>query len=353
MAPVVRALAGHPDEFRSVVCVTGQHREMLDRVLELFEIVPDHDLAVMRPDQTLTDVTTAVLRGLEPVVAGERPDWLLVQGDTTTAIAGALAAYYQRVAVAHVEAGLRTGDKYRPFPEEVNRKLVSAIADLHLAPTTRAAENLRAEGIPDERVVVTGNTVIDAIRHVGALPYDPAGTELAALPADKRIVLVTAHRRETFGRGIEEICAGLRELAEGREDVHLVYAVHPNPNIAGPVHRLLAGVPNLTLLAPLDYRPMVWLLRRSSLVITDSGGLQEEAPGLGKPVLVVRDTTERPEGVEAGTVRLVGADRARIVAEAARLLDDPAAYDAMARSVNPYGDGHAAGRIVAALRSRT
>jgi UDP-N-acetylglucosamine 2-epimerase (non-hydrolysing) len=352
MAPVVRELARHSGVFDARVCVTGQHRQMLDGVLDLFGIRPDHDLAVMRPGQTPGGVTAAVLVGLEPVLAAERPDWVLVQGDTTTAMTAALAAYYARVRVGHIEAGLRTADKWQPFPEEINRRVVGVVADAHFAPTDWAAGNLLREGVPAERVVVTGNTVIDAIREVARRPFDLAGTPLAGLPlGEAPVIAVTAHRRENFGRGMAEICAGLRAVAERYPDVHLVYPVHLNPNVQEPVRRLLGGLANVHLLPPLDYRPMVWLLDRCRLVITDSGGLQEEAPGLGKPTLVLRATTERPEGVEAGTVRLVGADRGRILAETSRLLDDPVAYAAMARAVNPYGDGRAAGRIAAALRS--
>lgn len=350
MAPVVRELARHPDVFESKVCVTAQHREMLDSVLKLFEITPDYDLDIMRPEQSLTDVTTAVLRGMEPVLAAEKPDWVLVQGDTNTAMAASLAAYYQQIKVGHVEAGLRTHDKYQPFPEEINRRVVGVIADLHFAPTEWAANNLRREGVPEERIVVTGNTVIDAIQHVAALPFDPVGTPLAGLPIEeKRIILVTAHRRENFGRGMEEICCGLRQVAEQFEDVHLAFPVHPNPHVQEPVHRWLDGMANVTLLPPLDYQPMVWLLKQCHFVITDSGGLQEEAPGLGKPVLVLRETTERPEGVEAGTVKLVGPDRQSIVEWAGQLLGNELAYRRMARATNPYGDGAADERIVRAL----
>jgi UDP-N-acetylglucosamine 2-epimerase (non-hydrolysing) len=350
MAPVVRDLAKHPDTFRSVVCVTGQHREMLDQVLQLFEIEPDYDLAVMTPGQTLAGVTAAVLIGLDRVLDEVKPDWVLVQGDTTTAMAASLGAFYRRIPVGHVEAGLRTDDKWQPFPEEINRRITGVIADLHFAPTEWAANNLRREGVPEERIVVTGNTVIDAIQWAAEQPFDPAGTPLADLPiGEKRLILVTAHRRENFGQGISEFCAALRELAT-RDDVHIVYPVHLNPNVWEPVHAALGGVPNVTLLPPQEYRPMVWLLQQCHVVLTDSGGIQEEAPGLGKPVLVLRETTERPEGVEAGTVRLVGAHRKRIVEWVTQLLDEFIAYDRMARSVSPYGDGQAAKRLVEVLR---
>lgn len=346
MAPVIRALAAQPETMRSIVCVTGQHREMLDQVLDLFGIVPDFDLDVMRPGQTPSAVAAAVLAGLDPILADVRPDWVLVQGDTTTAMAASLAAFHRRIAVGHIEAGLRTTDKWQPFPEEINRRVVSVIADLHFAPTTRAADNLRREGVPEDRIVVTGNTVIDAIQYVATLPFDPAGTPLADLPISRRrLILVTAHRRESFGQGIAEICAALHELATTRDDLHIVYPVHPNPSVCEPVRMALSGVCNITLLPPLAYRPFVWLLQHCYLVLTDSGGIQEEAPGLGKPVLVLRETTERPEGVEAGTVRLVGASRERIVEWTTWLLDDPGLYDDMARAVNPYGNGAASARI--------
>jgi len=351
MAPVVQALARDPTAFTVRVCVTAQHRELLDQVLALFHIAPDYDLDIMRPNQSLAGTAAAVLLGLEPVLEAERPDWVLVQGDTTTVAAASLAAFYSGCRVGHVEAGLRTYDRSQPFPEEMNRRIASLLGDLHFAPTERAAANLRREGIPADRVIVTGNTVIDAIRQVADLPFDPAGTPLADLPLGRRrLILVTAHRRENFGRGMEEICAGLRTLAERHDDIHLVYPVHPNPNVREPVCRLLGGIPNITLLPPLEYQPLVWLMKQSHFVITDSGGIQEEAPGLGKPVLVLRRTTERPEGVEAGVVKLVGPDRAAIAAEAERLLRDPVYYQQMARAANPYGDGRAAERIASALR---
>jgi UDP-N-acetylglucosamine 2-epimerase (non-hydrolysing) len=350
MGPVIRALGERREAFDSKVCVTGQHRQMLDQVLSLFQIVPDHDLDLMTPGQTLARLTASVLEGIDAVLERERPDWVLIQGDTTTVMAASLAAFYRHVKVGHVEAGLRTYEKDRPFPEEVNRRVASVVADLHFAPTARAAENLLREGVPPGAVRVTGNTVIDAIRWVAAADHGPPEALLDGLPAGKeRIVLVTAHRRESFGRGIEQICAALCDLVSNHPDVQVVYPVHPNPRVHGPVYRLLDGVSGITLLPPLDYLTFVRLIRRSVVVITDSGGLQEEAPGLGKPVLVLRETTERPEGIDAGTVRLVGTDRAKIVAEAGRLLSDPGAYAAMARSINPYGDGRAAARIVDAL----
>lgn len=350
MAPVVQELARHRHVFTPRVCVTGQHREMLDQVLRLFQIAPDYDLNVMRPAQSLIGVTVAILERLEPILQDEKPDWVLVQGDTTTVMATSLAAFYCGCKIGHVEAGLRTYDKHQPFPEEINRRITSLLGDLHFAPTCWAAANLRREGIRDDRIVVTGNTVIDAIRRVAGLPFDPAGTPLANLPVGKRrVILVTAHRRENFGQGMEEICAGLRILAESNNDVHIAYPVHPNPNVREPVYHTLAGIPNVTLLPPLDYQPLVWLMKQSYFVITDSGGIQEEAPGLGKPVLVLRRTTERPEGVEAGVVKLIGPDCSAIVTYGQKLLSDAGFYQQMARATNPYGDGEASSRIVRAL----
>ncbi len=350
MAPVVRRLARTPG-VESRVCVTAQHREMLDQVLGLFAITPDVDLNLMRPNQSLAALTAAVFTHLDPVLRDLRPDWVLVQGDTTTVMAAALLAYYHRIRVGHVEAGLRTGDKFQPFPEEINRRVAGAVADLHFAPTEWARQNLLRENVPADHIVVTGNPVIDALHWVVQQPFDLRSLGIPALddPA-VRLILVTAHRRENFGAPLERICAALRTLAETYAGaVHLVYPVHLNPNVQEPVYRLLGDVPHITLLPPLDYLPLVHLLRRAHLVLTDSGGLQEEAPGLGVPVLVLREKTERPEGVQAGTVKLVGTDTARIVREARRLLDDPAAHAAMAQAVNPYGDGHAAERIVDAL----
>ncbi len=298
MAPVVKALEARPDWIESRVCVTAQHREMLDQVLELFDMIPDYDLDIMGEDQSLAQVTASVFAGLDPVLTAERPDWVLVQGDTTTVMAAGLLAFYHRIKVGHVEAGLRTHDKHRPFPEEINRRVAGVVADLHFAPTAWARDNLLREGVAPEAVCVTGNPVIDALLMVADRPYDPGTGPLAGLPWERRIVLVTAHRRENFGRPLEEICAALIEIARRYpDDVHIVYPVHLNPNVQGPVYRLLGGVPNVTLLPPLDYLPLVHLMKRCTLVLTDSGGIQEEAPGLGKPVLVLREVTERPEGV--------------------------------------------------------
>ncbi len=351
MAPVILRLR-ETSGVESMVCVTAQHREMLDQVFSLFDILPEIDLNLMRPGQTLAGISAAIFTHLDPVLNEVRPDWVLAQGDTTTVMATALLSYYHRIRFGHVEAGLRTGDKWQPFPEEINRRIAGVVADLHFAPTAWARENLLREDVPDETIRVTGNPVIDALQWVAERPFAWDASPLAALPADKRLVLVTAHRRENFGQPLENICAALKALA-ARGDVHLVYPVHLNPRVQEPVYRLLEGVPNITLLPPLDYLPLVHLLKRSVLVLTDSGGLQEEAPGLGVPVLVLREVTERPEGVRAGTVKLVGTDTARIVAEASRLLDDPKAHAAMAQAVNPYGDGRAAERIVAALLGST
>jgi len=350
MAPVVRELS-QTTEVESLVCVTAQHREMLDQVLDLFGIFPDIDLDLMQPDQSLAEVTAAVFTSLDPVLRDLKPDWVLVQGDTTTVMATALLAYYHQLKVGHVEAGLRTGDKYQPFPEEINRRIAGVITDLHFAPTDLSRQNLLDENVLPERIVVTGNPVIDALQWVAQQPFDLSSLNIPALKnPEVRFVLVTAHRRENFGEPLENICGALSHLAEiYRQDAHFIYPVHLNPNVKEPVYSLLDGIPNVSLLPPMDYLPFVHLLKRSYLVLTDSGGLQEEAPGLGVPVLVMRRVTERPEGVDAGTVRLVGTDRERIIAETCRLLDDPEEHTAMARAINPYGDGHAAERIVQAV----
>lgn len=354
MAPVVKALAD-ADGIDSRVCVTGQHREMLDQVLSLFSIVPDYDLAIMRPGQSLGDITSAVLSALDAVLSDFRPDLVLVHGDTTTTLAASLAAYYHQTPVGHVEAGLRTGNIYSPWPEEINRKVASVICELHFAPTQQSRANLRNENVPDDRITVTGNTVIDALHDVVRLIDGDHGLSAQlenrfGIDQNRRIILVTGHRRESFGDGFERICAALVRLAE-RPDVEIVYPVHLNPNVKGPVERLLGGHDSIRLLPPQDYLPFVYLMSRADLILTDSGGVQEEAPSLGKPVLVMRDTTERPEAVEAGTVRLVGTDESLIVTSVATLLDDRTAYEAMSFAHNPYGDGSAAGRILAAIRA--
>lgn len=344
MAPVVAALARHP-AIISLVCTTGQHRAMLDQVTDLFAITPDARLDLMRDGQGLTHVTTAVLERMPAVFEDLSPDRVLVHGDTTTSFAAALAAFYAGFPVGHVEAGLRTHDLSSPWPEEANRQLTGRLADVHFAPTDAARANLLAEGVPDERIVVTGNTVIDALMIARDRLTDADRSAVPGLDDRRRLILVTGHRRENHGAGLAGLCAALQTLA-ARPNVEIVYPVHPNPQVSGPVRELLADTAHVHLVDPLDYLPFVALLDRAFLVITDSGGVQEEAPSLGTPVLVVRDTTERPEAVAAGTVRLVGTDSARIVDEAERLLDCPDAHDAMARAINPYGDGRAAERIV-------
>lgn len=353
MAPVVGALA-RDSRFEAKVCVTAQHRQMLDQVLGLFSIQPDFDLNLMQPGQDLTDITSRVLMGMRSVFAEWKPDVVLVHGDTTTTMATSLAAYYQQVAVGHVEAGLRTGNIYSPWPEEMNRRIAGAISALHFAPTSTSRDNLLREGVDPARICVTGNTVIDALLEVDArLKSDTdmqarLAQRFAFLDGGRRVILVTGHRRENFGSGFENICHALVALA-ARPDVEVVYPVHLNPNVQEPVRRMLGGRANIHLIEPLDYLPFVYLMGRSYLILTDSGGVQEEAPSLGKPVLVMRDTTERPEAVDAGTVTLVGTDTELIVAEASRLFDDAGAYGRMARAHNPYGDGLASQRILEKL----
>ena len=355
MAPVVIELNRYPDRICSKVCVTAQHREMLDQVLELFDIRPDYDLDLMGRGQNLTDITCNVLTKLKPILNTFQPDVVLVHGDTTTSFAASLAAFYEKVAVGHVEAGLRTGNMYSPWPEEGNRRLTSVIAEKHFAPTPQARQNLLDEGLESESILVTGNTVIDALLSVvERLRFDVGLRQSIAkkfefLDPDKRLILVTGHRRESFGRGFESICNALRAIAETREDVEIVYPVHLNPRVQEPVRRILAGVNGIHLVDPQEYLPFVYLMSRSYLIITDSGGVQEEAPSLGKPVLVMRDITERPEAVDAGTVRLVGTDAKAIVSEVLRLLSDNDVYARMSRAHNPYGDGRAASRIVEAF----
>jgi UDP-N-acetylglucosamine 2-epimerase (non-hydrolysing) len=349
MAPVLRLLA-REREIRSLVCVTAQHREMLDQVLNLFEIRPDHDLDLMREGQTLTQITARALTELQPYLERERPDFMLVQGDTTTTMAASLAAFYAKVPVGHVEAGLRTGDNSYPYPEEVNRRITSVIAVHHFAPTERARQNLLREGTADANITVTGNTVIDALLEVTQM--EPK--RMPALPLrGKRIVLVTAHRRENFGPPLQEILEALFEIAERYPDVDIVYPVHRNPNIDVPVRATLGGVPGIHLIDPLEYKAFADLMAASYIILTDSGGIQEEAPSLKKPVLVLRDETERPEAVEAGVVKIVGPHRAAIVEAAAKLLDDPKRYALMTAKGSPYGDGKAASRIVSKIRKLT
>jgi UDP-N-acetylglucosamine 2-epimerase (non-hydrolysing) len=352
LCPVIRSLREHPSHFQVKVCVTAQHREMLDQVLEAFDVRPDHDLDLMLPGQTLFQSTSRILAGLERVLADERPGMVIVQGDTTTTFCGALAAFYLHIPVAHVEAGLRTGDLRQPFPEEMNRVLTSHLANLHFAATEKAAENLRREGVAPCSIMVTGNTGIDAVLYVrdGLEQGTLRGRDWAELDRSKKLIVVTAHRRESFGSGFERICRALAAIAN-RPDVLVVYPVHPNPNVQGPVQRYLAQHPNIRLVEPMSYVPFVDLMRRAYLLITDSGGIQEEGPSLGKPILVLREKTERPEAVQAGTVKLVGTEEATIMSEATRLIEDRDAYDEMARVHNPYGDGKASPRIAEAIHS--
>lgn len=354
MAPLVKRLQREPG-IRCQVCVTGQHREMLDQVLTLFAIQPDFDLNIMKRGQDLYEVTTSILTGMRDVLAQARPDLVLVHGDTTTTMAATLAAFYDRTPVAHVEAGLRTGNLLSPWPEEANRKLTGALASLHFAPTDKARDNLTREGVRAQAIVVTGNTVIDALLHVReCLATDAKLREdvqrmLPQFDSSRRLVLVTGHRRESFGDGFERICAALAQIARTRPDVDVVYPVHLNPSVREPVNRLLTGIANVHLIEPLDYLPFVSLMDRAHLILTDSGGIQEEAPSLRKPVLVMRETTERQEAVDAGVVRLVGTDVRAIVEGVTQLLADHDAYAAMSRGDNPYGDGHACERIAGAL----
>jgi UDP-N-acetylglucosamine 2-epimerase (non-hydrolysing) len=354
LAPVILQARARPADFSIRVCVTGQHREMLDQVLDLFGITPDIDLDLMRPDQDLCRLTVNLLNALAPVLARERPDWVLVQGDTTTVWTAALAAFYEGIAVGHVEAGLRTFDKRQPFPEEINRRLCTQLADLHFAPTEQARQNLLQEHVPEEQIVVTGNTVVDALLWVlTRCKTDPPASvaEIQAWASDHvgedRMVLITGHRRESFGQGFESICRAILVLAARFPDVHWVYPVHLNPHVQEPVRRMLSQRPNIHLCAPLAYAPFVWLMQRSTLILTDSGGIQEEAPSLGRPVLVMRNTTERPEGLQAGLITLVGTDEDRIVDGVTTALQQPHRLPNVA---NPYGDGRASERILEVLR---
>jgi UDP-N-acetylglucosamine 2-epimerase (non-hydrolysing) len=354
MAPLMLALASD-DRFDARICVTAQHRQMLDQALNLFRLTPDFDLNVMKPGQDLTDITASILTGMKDVFESYRPDITLVHGDTSTTLATTLASYYQKIDVGHVEAGLRTGNLYSPWPEEANRKLTGALASLHFAPTDASRQNLLKEGVAPDKIQVTGNTVVDALLYVSALL--DADEELRSryqgqfgfLDDQRKMILVTGHRRESFGEGFERICRSLLEIVGSFPDTQIVYPVHLNPNVQEPVHRLLAKVDNIHLIEPLDYLPFVYMMNRSHIILTDSGGIQEEAPSLGKPVLVMRETTERPEAVTAGTVKLVGTDIARIVGEVANLLGDTDAYARMSMAHNPYGDGRASERIIHTL----
>lgn len=368
MCPLVKEFQKYPEDFETVVCVTGQHREMLDQVLRIFDVKPDYDLNIMKQGQDLYDVTARVLTGMRDVLDAVRPDVVLVHGDTTTSTAAALAAFYRQIPVGHVEAGLRTHNIYSPWPEEMNRQITGRIATYNFSPTPLSRQNLLDEGVSPEKITVTGNTVIDALHWVvkrikgdQALQSQLAGELLEAgydvsrsEGSKRRLVLITGHRRENFGEGFINICTAIRDLAHRYPDVDFVYPMHLNPNVRKPIHQVfgesLTDLGNLFFIEPLDYLDFVYLMDKSSIVLTDSGGIQEEAPGLGKPVLVMRDTTERPEALEAGTVKLVGTDYAKIVGEVSTLLDDRAAYEAMSQAVNPYGDGQACPRIVAQLR---
>ncbi|MBN3182782.1 UDP-N-acetylglucosamine 2-epimerase (non-hydrolyzing) [Pectobacterium brasiliense] len=357
MAPLVHALA-QDGAFESRICVTAQHREMLDQVLRLFDITPDYDLDIMRPGQGLSEISCRILSGLEPVMTEFKPDLVLVHGDTTTTLATSLAAFYQRIPVGHVEAGLRTGNLYSPWPEEANRKLTGHLAMYHFAPTENSRQNLLREHLSDRHIFVTGNTVIDALFWVRDRILGDAALrrsldeKYAFLDDNKKLILVTGHRRESFGGGFERICSALADIARRHPEVQIVYPVHLNPNVSEPVNRILSCIDNVMLIAPQDYLPFVYLMNRSYMILTDSGGIQEEAPSLGKPVLVMRDTTERPEAVEAGTVKLVGTEVTSIVDAVSTLLTDEEAYQAMSRAHNPYGDGQACQRIVDALKNR-
>lgn len=360
LAPVLKRLKERPDRFRSLVCVTAQHREMLDQVLDLFDIVPAYDLDIMKPDQTLFDVTCSSLTRVGQVLEKEQPDLVLVQGDTTTTFAAALAAFYLKITVGHVEAGLRSYNRFHPFPEEINRRLTSHTADLHFPPTEQAKRNLLKEGVDESRIWVTGNTVIDALLMI-VKQLEKPDTQMRwkqyfldnwGISFDThRIILVTGHRRESFGKGFENICTALKRIALMHKDMKLIYPVHLNPNVQGPVRSLLSDVANIHLMDPLDYEPFVFLMSKSYIILTDSGGIQEEAPSLGKPVLVMREVTERPEAVDAGTSKLVGTDVDKIVSETERLLADDKYYATISRTHNPYGDGKASETIIKVLDS--
>lgn len=362
MAPLVKEFQKYPNDFKTIVCVTAQHREMLDQVLNLFEITPDYDLDIMKPGQDLYEVTCNILMGLKGVLEKAKPDVVLVHGDTSTTLATSLAAFYQQIAVGHVEAGLRTGNIYSPWPEEGNRQVTGRLATYHFAPTETSGSNLLKENVDISNMIVTGNTVIDALLSVvskiesdtqlASSLYESVSQKGYAYNENKRLILVTGHRRENFGQGFLNICAALKELALKYPDVDIVYPVHLNPNVQKPVNEILSDVDNVFLIAPLDYEPFVYLMSRSYFILTDSGGIQEEAPSLGKPVLVMRDTTERPEALKAGTVKLVGTDSKKIIRECITLLEDKDAYLAMSKSHNPYGDGKACEKIVTYLKGK-
>ena len=350
MAPIVKLLA-QTAGVESRICVTAQHRQMLDQVLSLFEIKPDYDLDLMRDDQSMAQLSANIFTHLDPVLEDFKPDWVLAVGDTTTVVTTSLLAFYRRIKFGHIEAGLRTHNKWHPFPEEINRRLATVTADLHFAPTEWSKGNLLHEGVDEKAIIVTGNSVIDALKFVSKQAEPQETKDILTKLGNKKIILVTAHRRENFGKPLENICFALKELAF-HEDIEIVYPVHLNPNVQEPVNRILNGVPNITLLPPLDYLPLVHLMKHTTLILTDSGGIQEEAPAFGIPTLVLRDVTDRPEGVEAGTLKLVGTETSRIVNEAKRLLENESAFAEMSKAVNPYGDGHAAEKIIQALLSQ-
>ena len=357
LAPVIKELERYPKEFDVVVVTTAQHRQMLDQVLRLFKITPSYDLDIMEDNQTLPGITARILKKFAPIVRKEKPDWLLIQGDTTTTFISALIGFYYKIMIGHIEAGLRTHNKYRPFPEEINRRLTGVLTDFHFAPTERAKRNLFSEGIPEENIFVTGNTVIDALLiTLEKLKKDKSmlqhlNSQFSFLNSKStKLILVTAHRRENFGKPLKNICLAIKEIVKNNPDVEVIYPVHLNPNVQEPVNRILKGNERVHLINPLDYQSFVWLMEKSYLILTDSGGIQEEAPSLGKPVLVLREVTERPEAVEAGTVKVVGLNKNRIIKEAQRLLDDETLYEKMSKATNPYGDGKAARKIVEVLR---
>jgi len=354
MAPIIKQLHKYPKQITSILCVTGQHREMLDQILNLFHILPDFDLNLMRPNQTLPNLTAQLMTHLDSVISKTKPHFILAQGDTTTVLVSSLMAYYNKIPFGHVEAGLRTGDKYKPFPEEINRRIADAVADLHFAPTELAKNNLIAEGCLPQNIYITGNTVVDALLEISAVEYDWESSPLSFIAAKEQIVLITAHRRESFGKSFRNICFAIRQLAYDLydKDFHFVYPVHLNPNVKKPVFDILSDIPNISLIEPLDYLSMVHLMKRSKLILTDSGGIQEEAPTFGVPALVMRELTERPEGVASGNVKLVGTNPTSIIREAKRLLTDTSAYSEMSHCVNPYGDGKAAERIATILLSQ-
>lgn len=352
MAPIILKLKERQN-IHCIVCVTGQHREMLKPVLDLFGIVPDYNLDVMQPNQTLNRLVANLLIKIGPILQKESPDWVLVQGDTSTAMAGSLAAFHQQIPVGHIEAGLRTGNKHHPFPEEINRRITSVVCDWHFAPTINARDNLLKENVDPEHIIVTGNTVIDAFLSVANMPYDlQQDQSFVKIPQNSRVIVVTAHRRENHGQPLINICMALREIVQRNDNVHVVFPVHLNPNVQQTVYPLLEDEQNIHLIPPLDYLPFVHLLKRSYIVLTDSGGIQEEVPGLGIPVLVLRETTERPEAVEAGTSKLIGTVKQSIVEYVQHLLDDDKAYVSMSQANNPFGDGHASERIIAALTQK-